>query len=55
MLFSGAYAISGVFTNDFRFFTPEDLDLEYNLGEDKLLINSVRSDSPVMRTIVPVI
>jgi diadenosine tetraphosphatase ApaH/serine/threonine PP2A family protein phosphatase len=37
--FQGHTHIPGVFTDDLQFFTPDQIDLEYNLGEDKLLIN----------------
>ena len=37
--FQGHTHIPGVFTEDFRFFTPDEIDLEYSLGEGKLLIN----------------
>jgi predicted phosphodiesterase len=37
--FQGHTHIPGVFTDDFQFFTPDEIDLEYNLGEGKLLIN----------------
>jgi diadenosine tetraphosphatase ApaH/serine/threonine PP2A family protein phosphatase len=37
--FQGHTHIPGVFTDDLQFFTPDEIDLEYNLGEGKLLIN----------------
>jgi predicted phosphodiesterase len=37
--FQGHTHIPGVFTDDFRFFTPDEIACEYNLGEGKLMIN----------------
>jgi diadenosine tetraphosphatase ApaH/serine/threonine PP2A family protein phosphatase len=37
--FQGHTHIPGVFTHDLQFFTPDQIDLEYNLGDGKLLIN----------------
>jgi diadenosine tetraphosphatase ApaH/serine/threonine PP2A family protein phosphatase len=37
--FQGHTHIPGIFTDDLQFFRPDQIDLEYNLGGGKLLIN----------------
>jgi diadenosine tetraphosphatase ApaH/serine/threonine PP2A family protein phosphatase len=37
--FQGHTHVPGVFTEEFQFFAPEEIDHEYTLGEGKLLIN----------------
>jgi predicted phosphodiesterase len=37
--FQGHTHIPGIFTEDYRFFRPEEIDFEYTLGEGKLMVN----------------
>jgi diadenosine tetraphosphatase ApaH/serine/threonine PP2A family protein phosphatase len=37
--FQGHTHVPGVFTEDLRFLSPEDINYEYRLGEQKLMIN----------------
>jgi predicted phosphodiesterase len=37
--FQGHTHVPGVFTEDCRFFSPEDLDYEYHLTDDKTMVN----------------
>ena len=37
--FQGHTHVPGVFTEDFRFFSPEDIDHEYRLTDEKTMIN----------------
>jgi predicted phosphodiesterase len=37
--FHGHTHIPGIITEDYRFFTPEEIDFEYTLGETKLLVD----------------
>jgi predicted phosphodiesterase len=37
--FQGHTHVPGIFTESFQFFSPEEIDLEYTLGEGKLMIN----------------
>ena len=37
--FQGHTHVPGIFTEDFQFFSPDEVDLEYPLGEGKLMIN----------------
>jgi len=37
--FQGHTHVPGIFTENFQFFSPDEIDGEYNLGEGKLLIN----------------
>jgi predicted phosphodiesterase len=37
--FQGHTHVPGVFTEDFRFFSPEEIDSEYRLGNEKTMIN----------------
>src|SRR5207302_313606 len=37
--FQGHTHVPGIFTENFQFFSPEEIDLEYTLGEGKLMIN----------------
>ena len=37
--FQGHTHVPGIFTEDFRFFSPEEVDNQYPLGDDKLMIN----------------
>ncbi len=38
-VFQGHTHVPGVFTEDFRFLSPEDINHEYRLGEEKAMIN----------------
>ncbi len=38
-VFQGHTHVPGVFTQDLRFFSPEDIHYEYLLGQEKLMIN----------------
>jgi diadenosine tetraphosphatase ApaH/serine/threonine PP2A family protein phosphatase len=33
------FPVPGIFTESFQFFAPEEIDLEYTLGEGKLMVN----------------
>lgn len=37
--FQGHTHVPGVFTEDFRFFSPEEIDNQYRLGDEKTMIN----------------
>ena len=37
--FQGHTHVPGIFTENFQFFAPEEIDLEYTLGEGKLMVN----------------
>ncbi len=37
--FQGHTHVPGIFTENFQFFSPEEIDQEYTLGEGKLMIN----------------
>src|SRR5262249_45091001 len=37
--FQGHTHVPGIFTESFQFFSPEEIDLEYTLGDGKLMIN----------------
>jgi diadenosine tetraphosphatase ApaH/serine/threonine PP2A family protein phosphatase len=37
--FQGHTHVPGVFTEDFRFFSPDEIDNEYRLGDEKTMIN----------------
>jgi predicted phosphodiesterase len=37
--FQGHTHVPGIFTESFQFFAPDEVDLEYSLGEGKLMIN----------------
>ncbi len=37
--FQGHTHVPGIFTESFQFFAPDEVDLEYSLGEGKLLVN----------------
>ncbi len=37
--FQGHTHVPGIFTENFQFFSPEEIDQEYSLGEGKLMIN----------------
>lgn len=37
--FQGHTHVPGVFTEDYRFFSPEEIDSHYTLGDEKLMIN----------------
>ena len=37
--FQGHTHVPGVFTEDFRFFSPEEIDNQYTIGDEKLMIN----------------
>jgi predicted phosphodiesterase len=37
--FQGHTHVPGVFTEDYRFFSPDDIDNEYRLGDEKTMIN----------------
>ena len=37
--FQGHTHVPGVFTENFHFFSPEEIDNEYRLGEEKVMIN----------------
>ncbi len=37
--FQGHTHVPGVFTEDFRFFSPEEIDNRYTVGDDKLMVN----------------
>jgi predicted phosphodiesterase len=37
--FQGHTHVPGIFTESFRFFSPEELDGEYRLGEEKTMVN----------------
>ena len=37
--FQGHTHVPGVFTEDFRFFSPEEIDDRYTIGDEKLMIN----------------
>jgi predicted phosphodiesterase len=37
--FQGHTHVPGIFTENFQFFAPEEIDLEYSLGEGKVMIN----------------
>ena len=37
--FQGHTHVPGIFTENFQFFAPEEIDLEYSLGEGKVMVN----------------
>jgi predicted phosphodiesterase len=37
--FQGHTHVPGIFTESFQFFAPDEIDLEYTLGEGKLMVN----------------
>jgi diadenosine tetraphosphatase ApaH/serine/threonine PP2A family protein phosphatase len=37
--FQGHTHVPGIFTESYQFFAPEEIDLEYSLGEGKLMVN----------------
>jgi hypothetical protein len=37
--FQGHTHVPGIFTESFQFFAPDEVDLEYSLGEGKLMVN----------------
>jgi predicted phosphodiesterase len=37
--FQGHTHVPGIFTENYQFFAPEEIDLEYSLGEGKLMVN----------------
>ena len=37
--FQGHTHVPGIFTEDLRFFSPEEIDDEYRIGEEKVLVN----------------
>jgi diadenosine tetraphosphatase ApaH/serine/threonine PP2A family protein phosphatase len=37
--FQGHTHVPGIFTESYQFFSPDEIDLEYTLGEGKLMVN----------------
>ena len=51
--FQGHTHVPGIFTENYQFFAPEEIDLEYSLGEGKVMVNVGRSVNRATATTEP--